>query len=156
EQFHNTHLTEVSAPRSKYAAWRSSATLIDDAPWVGVGRGAFEPAFTRVHPASAFATYAGLENEYLQAVVDWGVPGALLLALGLVWLAVMALRRWRHGPLAAGALGAFAVVALQSNVDFGVEFFGVAAPITAVVATLAYVPLKEASVRELSIARGMR
>ncbi len=80
DQFTRTSLDEIHAPRSKFAAWRSAVELIDESPWVGIGRGAFEPVFQRVHPASAYATYTYLENEYLQAVVDWGVPGALVLA----------------------------------------------------------------------------
>ena len=54
--------------------------LIHESPWAGIGRGAFEPVFTRVHPASAFATFSHVENEYVQAVVDWGVPGTIALA----------------------------------------------------------------------------
>ena len=136
EQFTHTSLDELHAPRSKFARVALGEELVDESPWVGVGRGAFEPVFQRVHPASAVATYTHLENEYLQAVVDWGVPSAAILAFVAIWLVVVALRRWRDGPLAAGALGALAAVLLQSNVDFGIEFLGLAAPITAVTATL--------------------
>ncbi|HEY3804364.1 MAG TPA: O-antigen ligase family protein [Kofleriaceae bacterium] len=156
DQFTRTSLDEIQAPRSKFAAWRSSVALIDESPWVGVGRGAFEPVFQRVHPASAYATYTHLENEYLQAVVDWGIPGALVLAMIAIWLVAMAVRRWRDGPLAAGALGALAAVLLQSNVDFGIEFLGLAAPITAIAATLVYVPLRETSPRRLGATRAIR
>jgi O-antigen ligase len=143
EQLKRTHLEELHAPGSKFAAWRSALALIKETPWVGVGRGGFEPTFTRVHPASAFGTFSHLENEYVQTVVDFGVPGAILIGLAGAWLAMFAIRRWRDGPLAAGALGALAVVALQSNVDFGVELLGVAVPITAICATLTYVQLRE-------------
>jgi O-antigen ligase len=156
DQFTRTSLDEIHAPRSKFAAWRSAVELVDESPWVGIGRGAFEPVFQRVHPASAYATYTHLENEYLQAVVDWGVPGALLLAFVAIWLVVAALRRWRDGPLAAGALGALAAVLLQSNVDFGIEFLGLAAPMTIVVATLVYVPLRETTPKRLAATRAMR
>jgi len=156
QQFTHTTLGEIDAPRSKFAAWRSAPALISESPWLGIGRGALEPVFTRVHPASAYATYAQLENEYLQAVVDWGIPGALALALLTAWLFAVAVRRWNDGPLAAGALGAVVGVALQSNVDFGIEILGVAAPITAVVATLSYVPIREGTNRELGIARAVR
>jgi O-antigen ligase len=156
DQFTHTSFDELHAPRSKFAAWHSAIELIDESPWVGVGRGAFEPVFQRVHPASAYATYTHLENEYLQAVVDWGVPGALLLAFVAIWLVVLALRRWRDGPLAAGALGALAAVLLQSDVDFGIEFLGLAAPMTVVAATLAYVPLRETTPKRLTATRAMR
>jgi hypothetical protein len=156
QQLSATSLTELQAPRSKFAAWRSAGTLIDETPWVGIGRGALEPVFVRVHPASAFATFPYLENEYIEAVVDFGVPGALLLAFATIWLVVVAIRRWRDGPLVAAALGGLAVVMLQSNVDFGLELLGIAAPITAVVSTLAYVPLRETNGRRLAVARGIR
>jgi len=156
QQLTHTSLDEVHSPRSKFGAWHNAVELIDESPWVGIGRGAFEPVFQRVHPPSAYATYTHLENEYLQAVVDWGVPGALIMAFTAIWLIVAALRRWRDGPLAAGALGALAVVVLQSNVDFGIEFLGLAAPCTVVAAALAYVPLREASPRRLAASRAMR
>lgn len=155
-QFTRTSLTELNAPRSKFAAWQSSAALVEESPWVGIGRGAFEPVFQRVHPASAYATYTHLENEYLQAVVDWGVPAALAFAAATIWLIAAAARRWRDGPLAAGALSALAVVLLQSNVDFGIEFLGIAAPMTAVAATLVHVPLSELRPNRIAIARGTR
>src|SRR4029077_13207792 len=56
----------------------------------------------------------------------------------------------------AGALGALGAVALQSNVDFGVELLGIAVPITAVVATLTYVPIREPEPNRLRFARALR
>ncbi|MGN6108725.1 MAG: O-antigen ligase family protein, partial [Kofleriaceae bacterium] len=156
EQLANTSLQEIREPKSKYAAWRSSVALIEESPWVGVGRGAFEPAFTRVHPASAFVTFSHLENEYIQAVVEWGVPGALLLAALLGWLAIVAIRKWRDGPLAAAALGGVTTAIVQSNVDFGIELLGLAVPVTIVAATLATVPVKPLSPRVLLRARLFR
>ncbi|HEY5922712.1 MAG TPA: O-antigen ligase family protein, partial [Kofleriaceae bacterium] len=146
---------ELSQTRSKFVAWKSAAQLVEDSPWVGIGRGAFESAFTRVHPTSGLAIYSHVENEYIQAVVDWGVLGGLALAFAAIWLAVVAVKRWRDGPLAAGALGALTVVAIQSNVDFGIEFLGLAAPVTAIAATLAYAPLREITrVRAVLVMRG--
>jgi O-antigen ligase/tetratricopeptide (TPR) repeat protein len=155
-QLESTSLSEVSNPRSKFAAWRSAEQLISESPWTGWGRGAFEPAFTRVHQASGQATFAYLENEYIQTVVDFGIPGAALIVLAGGWFAWVALRRWRGGPLAAGGLAGLSVVALQSNVDFGVELLGLAVPATIVAATLTYVPLREARPRTVAFARGLR
>lgn len=145
---------EVHYSRSKFAAWRSAATLVEESPWLGAGRGAFEAVFTRVHEASGLATYVYLENEYLQALVDWGIPGSIVLVIIFLWLAYLLAHRWRDGALAAGALGALVAVAMQSNVDFGLQFVGLAAPVTAVAATLAYVPLREA--RRPRFVRGLR
>jgi len=153
-QLSELSIDEIHYSRSKFAAWRAATALIEESPWVGVGRGAFASTFPRVHDASGLATYSYVENEYVQAVVDWGIPGAGLLGLALLWLAYASARRWKDGALAAGSLGALVVVAMQSNVDFGLEFLGLAAPVTAIAATLAYVPLREAT-RPLII-RGLR
>jgi hypothetical protein len=151
-----TNLEEVSKPRSKFAAWKSSELLIRESPWVGVGRGGFEPSFTRVHPASGSVTFGFVENEYIQAVIDWGIPGSLCLALSMLWFAGLAVRRWRDGPLTAGALGALTAIAVQSNVDFGVELLGLAVPVTMIAATVSYVPLREETGRALAVVRGLR
>lgn len=143
---------EISRPRTKFAAWKASTNLVEESPWMGVGRGGFETAFTRVYPDAGFSTFSHTENAYLQAVVDWGIPGAALIGLALGWFWVVALRRWRDGPLSAGALGALAVVAIQSNVDFGIELLALAGPATAIAATVAYVPLREGSSRAVTSA----
>ena len=155
-KFAVTSFDEVRHSKSKFAAWRSATTLVEESPWVGVGRGAFEASFTRVHPASGSLTFSHVENEYLQAVVDWGIPGAIVLGLAALWLAAVALRRWRDGPLAAAAIGALVVVAVQSNVDFGAELLGLAVPITALAATVTYVPLREGTPRLIALARALR
>jgi hypothetical protein len=142
DQLENTTLSELSHPLSKFEAWKSSIDLVSESPWFGVGRGAVESTLTRVHEASAFATFSHLENEYVSAIVEWGVPGALLLGLALGWCMVTAIRRWREGPLAAGALGALAAVMFQSSVDFGIEMLGIAVPVTAIAATVLVVPFR--------------
>lgn len=155
-QLANTHLDEFRAPQTKFAAWRSAKTLIEESPWVGVGRGAFESVFTRVHPASAYATFSHPENEAVQAAVEWGIPATLLLALFGGWVVLLAIRRWRGGPLAAGALGSVMVVGFQSNFDFGMELLGLAVPVTVIVSTLTYAPLHELSGPRLHRARALR
>ena len=156
DELSRTSLDEVNQPLSKFAVWRASGALIDEAPWFGVGRGAFEPAFTRIHAPTALVSYSHVENEYVQVLVDWGVIGAGLLAIAGVLVAVAAIRRWREGPLAAGALAALVAIGAQSVVDFGAELLGLAVPIVGIAATLTYVPLKEVSQRRLVASRAAR
>ncbi len=145
DQLDKTSLVEVNHPTSKFAAWKSSVQLVAESPWIGVGRGAVESTFTRVHPASANFTFSHLENEYIQAIVEFGIPGALAMGLALAWCIILAIRRWRDGPLAAAALGAIAGVMFQSSVDFGVEILGLAIPVTIVASTLLIHPARETS-----------
>jgi len=156
KQLGDTSLAELQSSTSKFGAWRSSMRLVEDSPWIGVGRGAFEPAFTRVHPPSARVTASHVENEYLQAIVDWGIPGAVACAIAVCWLAIVVIRRWHEGALAAGALGALAVIAVQSIVDFGVELLGVGVPIVAIAGTLAHVPAREPGAGAVLRARVLR
>jgi hypothetical protein len=155
-QLDKTSLQDMEAPQSKFAAWRSAMKLVEDSPWVGVGRGAMESSFSRVHPASAQVTFSHVENEYLQTVVDFGVPAAIVLAGALIWVAIMAMRRWRGGALSAAALGGIACIAVQSNVDFGIEFLGLAIPVVALLATVTYTPLREIPRASVLRSRGLR
>jgi O-antigen ligase len=136
DQLDNTSIVELHQPLSKYAAWRSSFQLVEDAPWLGIGRGALEPAFTRVYEPSAYFTFSHLENEYIQVIVEWGIPGAIAIGLALAWCIATAVKRWRDGPLAAAAIGACAAILFQSSVDFGVELIGLAVPALLVATTL--------------------
>lgn len=144
-QLDKTSLRDIEAPQSKFAAWRSAATLIEESPWIGVGRGAMETSFTRVHPASGFVTFSHVENEYIQVVVDYGIPGAIVLSVALGWVLFWAVRRWNGGALSAAALGGLTCIGVQSVVDFGIELAGIGVPVVALIATLTYVPQKEAS-----------
>ena len=67
--------------------------------------------FTHAFPSTAYATYGHLENEYIETVVEFGIPGAIALAIVLGWCIVTGLRKWRDGPLVAAALGGLAAVA---------------------------------------------
>jgi len=156
EQLGRTSLGELEHKTSKFAAWKASTELLHESPWIGVGRGAVEPVFTHVFPSTAYATFGHLENEYIESVVEFGVPGAIVLAVILGWCVLTGLRRWRDGPLAAAALGGLAGVMFQSSVDFGVELLGVGVPVVIVAATLQLVPLRETSqLRRLQLGRGL-
>jgi O-antigen ligase len=155
DQLDNTSLGELSQPLSKYAAWRSSVRLVEESPWVGIGRGALEPTFTRVHEPSAYVTFSHLENEYIQAVVEWGVPGAIAFGLALAWCIAGAVKRWRDGALAAAAIGACAAIMFQSSVDFGIELLGVAVPVTLIATTLLGGRLRESRSLGIRATRGV-
>jgi O-antigen ligase/uncharacterized protein (DUF1778 family) len=156
KQLGDTSLSELQEENSKFGVWRSSMRLVEESPWLGIGRGAFEPAFTRVHPPSALQTASHVENEYIQALVDWGIVGAVACALAVCWFAAVVLRRWHDGALAAGALGALAVFAVQSVVDFGVQLLGVAVPAVAIAGTMAFAPVREPGPRGVLRARLLR
>lgn len=135
----HTRLAELSEPSSKYQVWSAASPLIVENHWLGVGRGGFEQAFPRLAPPGDII-YSHAENSYLQVVLDWGVPAALALALALLALGRAALKRWRHGPLEAGALGALASLAIHELADFSLEMPVVA--MTAIAAAAILVPAR--------------
>lgn len=131
-----TELTELTARDSKYQMWGQAAPMIAEHRWLGIGRGAFAAAYTRRSPI-AEVTYSHVENTYLQAAIDWGVPVTLGLVLALLAIGRGALRRWRAGPLEAGALGALASIAVHELADFSLELPVVAMAVIAIAALLA-------------------
>lgn len=138
-EFATTEADELAELGGKVRAWESGATLLEEHAFTGVGRGAFETAFTRVHEGSHRKIFSHLENEYLQAAVDWGVIGASVLAILLGLILVQAARRVRSGPLTAGAAGGLCAVGLQNLADFSLQLPGVVLPVLATAATLTHV-----------------
>ncbi|MCB9574353.1 MAG: O-antigen ligase family protein [Kofleriaceae bacterium] len=114
-----TSVDEIYEPHSKFQVWGDATELMPDNHWLGVGRGGFEPAFTRLSPGGV--TYSHVENSYLQAAIDWGLPGAALLLLALLAFARAGARRWRHGPLEAGAIAGLVALAVHDLADFSLE-----------------------------------
>ncbi len=123
-------------PRSKFYSWPLAASMAMSYPWTGVGRGAFEQAFTQSYDRGGWVRFPWVENAYLQAFTDWGVPVALMLFVLAGWSLVIALRRLGSDPLGAGALGAVLALAIHEVADFSVELPGIALPTLAVLATL--------------------
>lgn len=129
-------LEEVADPQSKYQAWRHALQLTIQYPFTGVGRGAFEQAFTQVSPVAGSARFTWVENAYLQAFVDWGVPVATLLLVLAGWAAVMAAKRIAHDPMLFGSLGAMIALCFHEAADFAIELPGLGLPAVALLATL--------------------
>ncbi len=75
------------ADGSKVRAWLDALPLLGGHWALGVGRGAFEDAFASYHRLAGATRFVYLENQWLQALLDFGVPVGLglggLLALGL-------------------------------------------------------------------------
>ena len=97
--------------------------------WLGVGAGLLVLGFASagwgrrlwrsrpLGPAAAVALAAGALLNVVSAVVDFAILGTLGLAVGLVLLAVVALRERLVGPLDGGLLVVSAVLALTWNTE---------------------------------------
>ncbi|MBZ0113735.1 MAG: O-antigen ligase family protein [Thermoanaerobaculia bacterium] len=109
--------------REVYAAtWR----LLKEAPWTGIGLGAFTARFPQVQPPSATGLWTHAHNDWLELLVSVGWPVALLFGVVLAaWvrqLLVCSGRCERSEDRAAilAALGAMTAAAIHSGLDFSV------------------------------------
>lgn len=102
-------------------AWRG-VQLVTDAPWVGVGRGAFGEVFVRVFGDTSRITHP--ENLLVQWPSEWGLPAGIA-ALGAFAAGIFTTMAKVRSPARAGAL--FGVIGLvaQNLVDFSLEMSGV-------------------------------
>jgi tetratricopeptide (TPR) repeat protein len=127
---------ELGSDGSKVGAWRDAVELVPRYAWTGVGRGAFEQAFTQVSTAAGRVRYPFIENGYLQAVLDWGLVVGLLLVVLAAMAFVRGYRRAVEDPLGVAAFAGIVALAVHEAADFAVEIPGVALPALAVLATL--------------------
>jgi hypothetical protein len=134
------HAAELAGPfaqpYSKLHQWPNALRLIGEFPLTGVGRGAFEPAFTRFADLAGSLRFSHVENQYLQAAADWGLPVVAAIAI-LVWRALAA--AWREladEPVGVPAFAGVAALALHDVVDFSTELPGIALPALGLLATL--------------------
>ena len=114
-----------------------------DAPFVGVGRGAFSSAF--VGHAGASERYVHPENLPVQWLTEWGVPVA---SFALASLIAAFWRAWNDeiSTPQRSALVALILLGTHDFVDFSLESMGVALP-AAVLAVVATLPARHAESR---------
>lgn len=94
------------------------------------GRGA---GFSR-NFVSEYAGWQQPHNEYLRILVDFGLPGLLLLLAAGVALTILAIVRWRIQPsIAFGLLGVVTAVGAMSLTDLALVSFAVVLPFAIVV-----------------------
>jgi O-Antigen ligase len=120
-------LLSASATSNRWQAARDALSLIRDHLWTGVGRGSFSAVFARYGSTAGAIRFAFLENEYLQAVADVGLIGALVVAAAFA----IALRRARgafqtRSLRAHAALAGLVALAAHNLVDFSWESGAVA------------------------------
>lgn len=122
---------------AKVELWRPALAMIVERPLLGFGRGAFETAFAAFRLDGAAVTYTHLENEWLQPLIELGVPCGLLLigTLGVIW--ARAARRSDLTFVEAGLLAGTFALALQGSVDFALEVMGVSIPFMVALGILA-------------------
>jgi O-antigen ligase/tetratricopeptide (TPR) repeat protein len=126
--------------------WMRSLPIAADYPLGGTGYGTYghvEPLYrTDVPPAEAALLYDHAHNDYLEILIEAGVPGLVLVLLvvavvyRLGYRTLGADRGSSAAGLTLGALFAFTTVVLHSIGDFGMHVPAIALLTTVVVAHL--------------------
>jgi tetratricopeptide (TPR) repeat protein len=112
------------AARGRLDHWVESLAIVPDYWRVGAGLGTYRYLYPQYQQTPRHGWYYHAENQYLEALIDGGLGGLLLLLLAIgtaTWVMVRSLRCWElggHGPVAVGGLFALATSAVQATVDF--------------------------------------
>lgn len=121
----------------RFLVWRDSLQVLAAHP-AGIGRGAFE----RVYPAYRTAksglplTFAFVENEPLQILLDLGWPFLVVITVVIALVGRQVWRRGRRDDAEAAYLAGLLAVAAHNVVDFGLETLGVLLPFVAILGTV--------------------
>jgi O-antigen ligase len=122
--------TTTASLEQRQDVWRSTVGLILQRPLTGTGYGTFEDAFRVGRDLSIISVYDKAHNTYLELGLELGIPATclLVLAVGLIVLASIAGARARDvdNVVCCVAVGASALVAVHSLVDFSLQMPAVA------------------------------
>ncbi len=117
---------EFSHPQEggRLAVWRDTSHLLRQHPWLGVGPGGFETAYTQFQTVHLDFTVDHAHNDYLELAAELGLPGAALLFGMILAVAARTLRGfWAHHDssdraLSLGVFAGIVALLLHSLADF--------------------------------------
>ena len=121
-----------SLQQSRLALWRDALRMVPDFPLLGAGFNAFGTSYLRYQTVERYEWYGEAHNEYLQALVDTGLAGAVLAGAILLRLMRCGMKAARATALDAGLLGALFACAIHNVVDFNWQIPANAATFAAV------------------------
>lgn len=110
---------------SRQGIWRIGGAILADHATLGTGLGTFTEMFRVYESADELTTsfVNQAHNEYLQIVIEWGLPGVLIVAAALMVFARQFIRTWQRRQdqgyriRRAASISLLAVI-LHSMVDY--------------------------------------
>lgn len=104
---------------------RLTLDAIDDHKLLGSGLGSFATIFPRYRTEAVESYYDRAHNDYLQTLLELGIPAGLMLMAAVAWLAWRCARgirvRRRHAVFPCLGLSVTVLVALHATVDFSLQ-----------------------------------
>jgi tetratricopeptide (TPR) repeat protein len=107
----------ASERQGRLPMWRDGAAAARRYWFAGAGVGAFPEAFRRSHPFLTGQRVDHPHSDYLEILVEWGVPAGGALIAGLAALLVTRWRRAASGA-ARGCVAGAAGILLHGTADF--------------------------------------
>src|SRR5262249_15309450 len=106
--------------------WTATGKLIKDHPYLGVGLGAFQFAYTRYDQSSGAQRVEQSHNDYLQIVADAGLAGGVIALMFVILLFVRGFsaaqtRNREKRAIIFGALAGCFAIAVHSFVEFNLQ-----------------------------------
>jgi O-antigen ligase/Flp pilus assembly protein TadD len=138
---------------TKLALWPVALGMLRHFPLTGIGRGAFPAVFTSYQTETGAVTFTHVENQWIQAPVDLGLPVGVLLVAVIVWTWLSAARSRGLTRPEMGALAGMAALGAHDVVDFSLELLGVAIPFALALGLVAR-PLPAWNLRPAAIRAG--
>jgi O-antigen ligase len=120
---------------SRLNLWQDAIRMVPDFPVLGAGFNAFGTAYPVYQTVDKGVWWGEAHNEYLQALVDTGVVGAVLTLSLIYVLFCNTIPAARKGALEAGLLGALLASAFHNLVDFNWQIPANAATFVALAGT---------------------
>jgi O-antigen ligase len=122
--------------------WETTGRVIADTFPAGTGFGTFPTVYPLYeNPAAVGVAYINnAHNDYLELVLEAGLPGLVLIALFLLWWGWQVLRVWRSptsSQFAKAATIASAAILAHSIVDYPLRTAAIAALFAACIAMMA-------------------
>jgi len=111
---------------SRTNIWSATARMIEDHPWLGVGMGAYQFAYTRYDPSSGAQRVEQSHNDYLQIVADAGIAGGVIALVFIIMFFARSLsaaqtRDRRRRSIILGAMAGCFAIAVHSFVEFNLQ-----------------------------------
>ena len=112
---------------NRVAIWTASLELVKKHPIFGTGLGTFPYSFTTVRPPGATLRYNEAHNDYLQIVMELGVPALIPLLWWLYLFFKVGLTNIRKSntslgtALSVGSFGGALAILIHSAVDFNIQ-----------------------------------
>ncbi len=114
----------------RHEIFQLTLQAITNNPLIGTGLATFKSIFPTYRTEDLPLLVDLAHNDYLENMMELGIPAALLLFASVFWLifqcAVGAFRRHRDAIVPCIAVGASVLIALQSLVDFSMQIPAVA------------------------------